>query len=69
MTPLEALLLGIVEGLTEFLPVSSTGHLILTNHWLHLPNVVSGGRVIAIHLDLSVQLGDAGYLRVQQNLQ
>ncbi len=33
---LKVLLLGIVEGITEWLPISSTGHMILVNEFIHL---------------------------------
>ena len=34
MTVLQSILLGIVQGITEFLPVSSSGHLVIVPHLL-----------------------------------
>ncbi len=51
MDVLTAILLGIVEGLTEFIPVSSTGHLILAGELLQLRTAQSAT------FDVVIQLG------------
>ncbi len=53
MTLLQAAILGIVQGFTEFLPISSSGHLILARTWMGLPAEDTATFVF----DVLIQLG------------
>ncbi|MCA0271252.1 MAG: undecaprenyl-diphosphate phosphatase [Proteobacteria bacterium] len=52
-TTLISLLLGILEGLTEFIPVSSTGHLLLAGHFLGFQ---SAGKTFEVVIQLGAVL-------------
>ena len=47
---LEALILGIVQGLTEFLPVSSSGHLTILSHLFGLSGETNLTMIVALHV-------------------
>lgn len=48
MSILDALILGLIQGITEWLPISSSGHLVIAQHLLHLEVPLSFD--IALHL-------------------
>ena len=56
MSYLTDVVLGVIEGITEFLPISSTGHLLLAEYWLGARSemyniVIQAGAILHLILD------------------
>lgn len=56
---LKAVFLGIVEGITEWLPISSTGHMILVNEFLHTGDGFFGSQIFLYVIQLGAILAVA----------
>ena len=70
MDLIQALILGLVEGITEYLPVSSTGHLLIAQHLLGIEeNEISHAYAIAIQAGAILAVLGLYRQRVGQMLQ
>ena len=47
---LQAIILGLIQALTEFLPVSSSGHLVISKHCLGIQNAGDAAFEVAVHI-------------------
>jgi undecaprenyl-diphosphatase len=47
MNLLQAIILGIIQGLTEFIPISSSGHLIIAEKWMGIENAMTPQQITA----------------------
>ena len=56
LSAFDAFVLGIVEGVTEFLPISSTGHLLITARILDLPSSGKAGDAVKSY-EIAIQFG------------
>ena len=60
MNSINSIILGIIQGLTEFLPISSSGHLVLGQHFLGIEN---SGILLEVVLHLGTLLSILLYYR------
>lgn len=75
---LKVIFFGIVEGITEWLPISSTGHMIILNEWLHLDAdlgtslydlfiyVIQFGAICAVIVEFFKKLWPFGKQKIQE---
>jgi len=57
MSILQAIILGLIQGFTEFIPVSSSGHLVLAHHFF-------GINEVGLSFDVALHVGTLGALLI-----